>query len=74
MDAHDRRSLEVEQILPSHEPVQDPRHFYASDSPLNSDLELYKSAEEFEEDVDPGVQDESDDPQASSNFVRSLIV
>ncbi|KAH9019778.1 hypothetical protein EDB85DRAFT_1896500 [Lactarius pseudohatsudake] len=71
IDPHDRSSVEVEQILPPHEPVQDPRDFYACDSPVldnpNSDIELYESAKEFGENVDPRVQD---GPQASGSFVR----
>jgi hypothetical protein len=76
IDTRGRSSVEVEQILPPHEPVQDPRDFYACDSPVldnpNSDLDVesYKSAKEFEDDVDPGVQD---GPQASGSFVRPSV-
>ncbi len=58
----DRSSVEVEQILPSDEHVQDPQDFYASDSlvlvDFDSDQELYRSAEEFEMSNDLEVQDE----------------
>jgi len=55
-EAHDRSSVEVEQLLPPVEPVHDPRKFYASDSPViedpDSDEELYKSAEEDAENIE----------------------
>jgi len=69
LDTYNRSSLEVEQILPSDEHVQDPQDFYASDSPVlvdfDSDQELYRSAEEFEIRNDTEVQDE----HQGSNFV-----
>ncbi|KAH9015826.1 hypothetical protein EDB85DRAFT_2156367 [Lactarius pseudohatsudake] len=53
---YDQSSAEVEQLLPVH----DPRNLYASDSPviedLDSDEELYKSAEEVAENIDPDGQ------------------
>ncbi|KAH9176458.1 hypothetical protein EDB89DRAFT_1903237 [Lactarius sanguifluus] len=74
IDPHDRSSVEVEQILPLHKPVQDPRDFYACDSPVldnsNLDIELYESAKEFGENVDPGVQD---GPRASGSFCMSSL-
>jgi hypothetical protein len=40
-------------MLPPNEPVEDPRHFYASDSPVcedyNLDSDVYKSAEDLGE-------------------------
>ena len=55
-------SVEVERAPPLGEQVHDPRDFYASDSPvvvdLDSDQELYRSAEEFEVHNTPEVQDE----------------
>ncbi len=59
-EVHDRSSIEVEQLLPPIEPVHDPRNLYASDSPViedpDSDEELYKSAEEVAENIDPDGQ------------------
>ena len=59
---YDRSSVEVEQLLPQIEPVHDPRHLYASDSPViedpDSDEELYKSAEEVVENIDLNGQDD----------------
>jgi hypothetical protein len=59
-DVCDRSSVEVERILPplqADEPIQDPRNFYASDSPvfeeIDSDQERYKSADEFEGSIEP---------------------
>ena len=65
----------MEQILPSTKHVSDPRDFYASDSPIlddnfDSDLDLYESAEEFLERVDPEVQD---DRQVGSGFAGSRV-
>jgi hypothetical protein len=63
-DVRNRSSaVEVEQILPSTEHVPDPRDFYASDSPMldsniDSDQDLYESAEEFLEKINSEVQDE----------------
>ena len=61
-DTCGRSSVEVERALPLGEQVHDPRDFYASDSPvvvdLDSDQELYRSAEEFEVHNTPEVQDE----------------
>ncbi|KAH9009727.1 hypothetical protein EDB84DRAFT_1446147 [Lactarius hengduanensis] len=63
---YDRSSAEVEQLLPVH----DPRNLYASDSPviedLDSDEELYKSAEEVAENIDP---DGQSDGAANKTFV-----
>lgn len=60
MHVCDRSSVEVERILPplqADEPIQDPRNFYASDSPVfeevDSDQGRYKSADEFEGGIDP---------------------
>jgi hypothetical protein len=43
--------------LQTDEPIQDPRNFYASDSPvfeeIDSDQGRYKSADEFEGGIDP---------------------
>lgn len=68
-DTCSRSSVEVEEILPSDEHVQDPRDFYASDSPvlaeLDSDQEMYRSAEEFDVSNDTEVQDGNQ----ASNFV-----
>ena len=40
-------------MLPLNEPIEDPWHFYASDSPVcedyNSDLDVYKSAKDLGE-------------------------
>lgn len=59
--------------MTSDEHVQDPRDFYASDSPmlveLDSDQELYRSAEEFEVSNDTEVQDE----HQGSNFVARPV-
>ncbi len=56
-DIHDCSSVEVEEMLPPNEPVEDPRHFYASDSPVckdfNSDSEVYKSAKDLSEAIEP---------------------
>ena len=58
----DNEPVKVEQLLPPIEPVHDPRSLYASDSPViedpdsDSDSELYKSAEEIAENVDPDGQ------------------
>jgi hypothetical protein len=47
----------MEHIPPAAEPIQDPRNFYAVDSPVSrnsdSDQELYESAEDFEETLEP---------------------
>jgi hypothetical protein len=47
----------MEHLLPADEPIQDPRNFYAADSPVfsdsDSDQELYESAEDFEETLEP---------------------
>ena len=63
-DIHDCSSVEVEQLLPVH----DPRNYYASDSLVNeeldSDKEVYKSAEEMEN-LDPDRQ--SDGAASESN-------
>lgn len=61
----------MEQILPRTEHGNDPRDFYASDSPVldeyfDSGQDFYKSAEEFFECVDPEVQD---DDQVESSTV-----
>lgn len=48
-------------IPPADEPIQDPRNFYAADSPVfsnsDSDQELYESAVDFEETLEPEDQD-----------------
>ncbi|KAH9014519.1 hypothetical protein EDB85DRAFT_1899170 [Lactarius pseudohatsudake] len=63
---HDQSSAEVEQLLPVH----NPRNLYTSDSPvikdLDSDEELYKSAEEVVENIDP---DGQSDGTANKNRV-----
>ncbi len=55
-DVHNRSLVEVEQLLPVH----DPRNLYTSDSPViedpDSDKEVYKSAEEVAENIDPDGQ------------------
>jgi len=64
-DVHNHSSVEVEQLLPVH----DPRNVYASDSPVNedpdSDEDVYKSAEEVAENLDPDGQ--SDGAASESN-------
>ena len=57
----------MEHIPPAAGPIQDPRNFYAADSPVSrnfdSDQELYESAEDFEETLEPegqGVEEVSD--------------
>ncbi|KAI0250718.1 hypothetical protein BJV78DRAFT_1154849 [Lactifluus subvellereus] len=80
-DTHDRSSIEVEQILPPNDPAQDPRDFYAPDSPVfdypDSDQELYESAKEFEENDEPEGRGDgvASDNEAGSNarcFSNSL--
>jgi hypothetical protein len=47
----------MEHLLPADEPIQDPWNFYAVDLPVfsdsNSDQELYESAEDFKETLEP---------------------
>ncbi|KAI9437868.1 hypothetical protein BJY52DRAFT_1229997 [Lactarius psammicola] len=77
-EAHDRSSVEVEQLLPLVKPVHDPRNFYASDSPViedpDSDQDLYKSAEEDVENVElDGQGDGVADSSNSGSNVRSSL-
>lgn len=75
-DARSRSSVEVEveQILPSDKDFQDPRDFYAPDSPvlvgLDSDDEMYVSAKETEDSNDSEVRD---DLPAGCSFVKHSV-
>jgi len=76
-DTRDRSSVEVEQILPSDEHVQDPQDFYTSDSlvlvDFDLDQELYRSAEEFEMSNDLEVQDEHQGSGFAARPVHPLV-